>query len=1339
MKKYNIGLDIGTTSVGWAVVEDNNQKIIRKGNKALWGVRLFDEAQKAENRRGFRSSRRRYDRRRERIRLLQEEFASEINKVDPNFFTKLKETKYVEEDKINKTIILNQKEKDEINSYLKKYKTIYHLRNELVKNESKKDIRLIYLAMHHIIKYRGNFNYNIKNFNANNLNIEEQLINVFDAYFNYINTEYDDYKEIIDIKELSNKLLLESKTDIKVEVKKIFTEANIFDNKFISSFIKMISGNKFKIADLLSIDTDEKLEINFDGTDLEEKYEDIERLCGEKIEILEAMKELYDTLFLKKLFKGSNHSNISSLMVSKYEDHKNDLKFLKILFKNDKKIYKEFFKGNCIYKEYITNKITYMDFINSIDKAISNIEITDYNLSNKYLTEVKNKMINGKFMPRITSTENGKYPYQLNEDELKRIIENQGKYYPFLLNKTEDGTYKIVKLLEFRIPYFVGPLVNNKQSQFAWMERNIENEKITPYNFDKIVNKELTAENFIKRMISHCTYLLEEEALPNNSILYNKFKVLNELKQIKINGEKLDLKLQHKIIEELFKNTKGKITEKKFKDYLLSNNEYPMHGTELNITGYSADGAFANNMQSYVDFFAEDGIFNNTNYNENDAENIIEWITIFDDNDILQSKVKASYPELNDKQVKTILNKKYKGWGSLSSKLLTTKYYVEKDSGVKKSIIDLMYETEDNFMQIINNDDYGFQNMINEINNSTTKIDRLSYDVVEPLATSPANKRGIYQALKIVDEIVKYIGYEPSNIMIEMARSDEKKERKDNKKKYLENLYNKSKEQIENYNKLIKQLNETEIDTQKMFLYFIQEGKCLYSGKPLNIEDLKEYEIDHIIPRTLIKDDSIDNKALVYRECNQNKAASYVLPKEYRDKNIVWWKHLKSTNLISAKKFHNLIRKEYKDEDIEGFINRQLVETRQITKHVANILNCYYKDTKIIYLKAKISHDYREKYELFKFREINDYHHAHDAYLAAVLGEYKEKYLKRNVNFQVVKELNYNLIQSSNKDKLKYGYVINSLDSTAYDLINNLSNKYMDQKTGEVFFNAQEFNKKIENTLYRNDIMISKKTEIKTGEFYNQTKNSKGNKGVSLKKNMPTNLYGSYTSLNPSFGIMVKYTQKGKKQQRLIGYPIYLVNQNNQDIKDEYIRNLLNLNQNDKYSFMSNPIPFYSKLDWDGQICYLVGASDKVEVCNALEFNYDKDFYKEHKYALQKLFNDKKYEIDEVIYSKQLDEIIKYIVDKMQSKYKLFDNLITDLKDIVKYENISYNDIETKENIIKQLTKLLNCKSDNANFKFLSNKYSMAFGKKHRRIITTFKLNNLSVTGIYNKQTNIGD
>ena len=44
MKKYNIGLDIGTESVGWAVVEADTQKLMKKGNNKLWGVRLFESA-----------------------------------------------------------------------------------------------------------------------------------------------------------------------------------------------------------------------------------------------------------------------------------------------------------------------------------------------------------------------------------------------------------------------------------------------------------------------------------------------------------------------------------------------------------------------------------------------------------------------------------------------------------------------------------------------------------------------------------------------------------------------------------------------------------------------------------------------------------------------------------------------------------------------------------------------------------------------------------------------------------------------------------------------------------------------------------------------------------------------------------------------------------------------------------------------------------------------------------------------------------------------------------------------------------------------------------------------
>lgn len=1004
-KEYNIGLDIGTTSVGWSVVEANNQKVMRKGNKALWGVRLFDEATTAESRRIQRSTRRRYDRRRERIKLLQEEFKQEIDKIDKDFLRKLQESKYQESDKNNKSIILTKEEKKELKDYQNKYKTIYHLREELINNQEKKDIRLVYLAIHHIIKYRGNFLYQNSNFNTDNLDIKEQLKELFALLYNNIQALGipDEYTEIINFDKLEHDLLNNSKNDTKALLKEDLED--IINRNFSIEFGKLMVGNKGNLNKLLMIEGN-KIEISFSGTDYDDRYDEYQSVLGENIDILDILKQIYDCIFLKKIFKGNQNTSISSLMVKYYNKHREDLYFLKDLFRENRKIYNKMFrtgKDLCVYEKYITNKIDYDEFRKEINKLLAELFDCEANINqdliDKYTLDIKVKIENGEFLPRITTTDNGKYPYQLNKSELIKIIENQGKYYPFLLEKTNDNkTYKLVKLLEFRIPYYVGPLVSSKKSKNAWLERRIDNVKITPYNFDEVVDKEKTAEEFIRRMMSHCSYLLNEYALANNSILYSKYKVMNELKQIRINDRKIELNFQQILLTEFFEKTTGTITGKKFKNFLVSSGQYSMDCGELRITGYSAENKFANNMQSYIDFFGENGIFENTSYDIEDAEKIIEWITIFDDKDILENKIRDNYKKLNESQIQQILRKKYSGWGSLSKKLLTTKYYKDKETELYKSILDLMEETDENFMQIINNDKYNFQQMIQEFNNIEDDK-KLNYKLVESLATSPATKRGIYQSLKVVEEIVDYIGYEPKNIVIEMARSNEDKVRKDTKKEYIKKLYDGCKDSIENYKKLKHELDSHEITSQRLFLYFIQEGKCLYSGETLNIEDIENqslYEIDHIIPRTLIKDDSIDNKALVKRECNQNKSANYVLPREYRNINQKkWWKHLKDNGLMSAKKFHNLIREKYIDEDINGFINRQLVETRQITKHVANILKSYHKKSNVIYLKAELSHNYREKYDLFKFRDINDYHHAHDAYLAAVLGEYKENFMKK--------------------------------------------------------------------------------------------------------------------------------------------------------------------------------------------------------------------------------------------------------------------------------------------------------------------------------------------------------
>ena len=44
----------------------------------------------------------------------------------------------------------------------------------------------------------------------------------------------------------------------------------------------------------------------------------------------------------------------------------------------------------------------------------------------------------------------------------------------------------------------------------------------------------------------------------------------------------------------------------------------------------------------------------------------------------------------------------------------------------------------------------------------------------------------------------------------------------------------------------------------------------MYSGDPLEIDNLCNYEVDHIIPQSYKKDDSIDNKVLVIKKEKYN-------------------------------------------------------------------------------------------------------------------------------------------------------------------------------------------------------------------------------------------------------------------------------------------------------------------------------------------------------------------------------------------------------------------------------------------------------------------------------------
>ena len=161
--EYYLGLDMGSGSVGWAVTNEKYE-ILRAHGKTLWGVRLFDSAQTAEERRGFRTAKRRLDRRNWRIELLQKIFAEEVEKIDDGFFRRMKESRYWPEDKRDRqgkcpelpyALFADDDYTDK--EYHKQFPTIYHLRKWLMETDETPDIRLIYLALHHMMKHRGHF------------------------------------------------------------------------------------------------------------------------------------------------------------------------------------------------------------------------------------------------------------------------------------------------------------------------------------------------------------------------------------------------------------------------------------------------------------------------------------------------------------------------------------------------------------------------------------------------------------------------------------------------------------------------------------------------------------------------------------------------------------------------------------------------------------------------------------------------------------------------------------------------------------------------------------------------------------------------------------------------------------------------------------------------------------------------------------------------------------------------------------------------------------------------------------------------------------------------------
>ncbi len=1124
-KKYYLGLDIGTDSVGYAVT-DENYKPLKFHGEPMMGTHLIDATEENVVRRGFRTARRRLDRRQQRVRLIREIFAGEIAKVDPLFYKRLDCSALFAEDKEipSKNSFFNDSDYQD-RDYHKEYPTIHHLICDLMDGKTKKDVRLLYLAIVYLVAHRGHFLNEVDKDDVEGVLDFERIYNEFLSFFGFPiwSCEAKPLSEI-----LKKKIGITAKE--KELISLIFagkkpkkTEDDLYDSALI---VKLLAGGKVKPDALY--DNEAYSEVS--SVSLSMKDEDFEAILGElgdEGELLIHLKKLYDWSILADLVP--NGMMISQTKVSVYEQHKKDLQFLKAFIRKYKpQKYREVFRASNIPSNYVAysynvkntedplsikKKASKYDFCDYILKLVKDVEVEPCDKEQYEDMLCRLHKDTASFMPKQVDGDNRVIPYQLYYVELTKMLDLAKDWLPFLTVADSEGKTpyeKIISTFLYRIPYYVGPL-NPLKSKNAWVVRT--NEKIYPWNFESVVDLDASENEFIRRMTNQCTYLPGEDVLAKNSLLYTKFEVLNEINNLKINGEKIDVATKQQIYHDIFEK-RERVTPKKIGDYLISIGKMTPEDTLSGI-----DITIKSSLKSYLFFktYMERGILS-----EEDVESILSSKAYSEDQFRFRKWLANQYPTLSDSDIKMIAGQKFKEFGRLSKRFLCEFEGTNKKTGETFTILETLWNTNNNLMQLLS-DEFTFRESIEEFAreyydaNPKSLSERIS-DMYVPNAV----KRPIIRTLDIIKDIVKAEKSAPAKIFIEMARGPEenqKKKRTVSRRAQLLEFY-KAYGDTDEICMLKEQLaakDDEELRGEALYLYFMQLGKCMYSGQAIDIHDLGSsiYNVDHIYPRSFVKDDSITNKVLVLSKINGDKSNEYPIASDIRSKMYGFWKALKDKGLLGDEKFKRLTRStQFTEEERWGFINRQLVETRQSTKAVATLLAEMYPETEIVYVKAGLVSEFRQAFDLLKARSVNDLHHAKDAYLNIVVGNvYNSVFTKRwfdpnNTNYSIKAETFFDRTHTPGGICVWKGS-----ESIAY----------------------------VKGIVAKNNIHVTKYAFCRHGGFFDQMPMKTGTNDmlVPRKKGLDPEKYGGYNKTTASFFMLVKFEAKKKKD--LIFMPVELM------------------------------------------------------------------------------------------------------------------------------------------------------------------------------------------------------
>lgn len=1034
---YNLGLDIGTNSIGWAI-HDDIYKLID------FGVYLDPKKEDSKENRSKRSARRNQRRKTYRLNML-ENLAIEKKLIEPN----LKEqTKYNMFDKYFR-------DKREQEKYEIFFPTIYHLKKKAINFKVTKED--MFLCLYHTLKLRGHFlseSISYENIKESNSESDKLIQSWLDERYGLNNFE-SFFEEIIQITKdyTSSKERKKALEDAYDNADKIEIEDNKDNKKNLVDEILFILGYSKSLNNIKEMPTDDK------GKVKSFKIENIDEQV-DLPEVIYDLEKIASILEVKRIL-GNDNETLSEELVTKYHKYSQ--------YKEDGTINLDYEENIKLFEE--ENK----DFVKAAQAGFE-----------KKLKETKS---NKKFKIRyLRNFENRKLPNQLYYDEAMKIIKKQKEYYPEILD--DDFVTKYQQLVRARIPYYVGPLAQSTDySKNAWLERqedaiNIPN--ITPYNINEI-NHAKVNEEFINRMVKLDPYFRGENifVLPSRSYTYEYFKVLSDMSNFVItdeSGESRHLTKEEKIILlNKFYKTKNatSVTRKKVEEAIENCLNF------VNPKLYNdkvVDTTIYANLKTYI----ECNVILDLDLNNEKLDELAKILTLFEDAKLKKREVTKFFQENDiiktEKEIKEICRLKYKGYGEYSNKLLNEELFEVENE--QDTLLNHLLNKDVRFNEILKENIQNQEKYYQDKFKSKLKLD---YSLVEDMYGSNIVKSNLNNLFIVMNELHKIYGT-PKSITVEMAREEGvKKQTKSREEQMKEQIKILKKNLNSSYDKswmleLEDHLNSGKKIHDKILLYFQQGGKDIYSMENGQFKDLdfekimrndSEYDTDHIVPYSFNFDNSLNNRVLVHNQYNAkkgNKLPLEFIEKSNHEKYEAYINFLRQKKIISAAKRDNLLITDLGRYMNQGFKNSQLNDTRHITKEIVAILKAFYdakgQKVNVNTMNANVAKPIMSKTQIIKIREITDKHHAIDAYLISIIfNAIKKKFPWVDSKYATVK-----------KEKLKEGQKLFKKEDVLdkrYTFINDI---YSD-------INGDDLISIIDNKQYKRVYKVRKKV---TGQFWDQ-------------------------------------------------------------------------------------------------------------------------------------------------------------------------------------------------------------------------------------------------------------